>query len=42
MRKINAKKLDMTMLYEFILLVAVIVIVSIMVFSITEDSREDI
>jgi hypothetical protein len=42
MRKINAKKLDMTMLYEFILLVAVIVIVSIMVFQITEDSREDI
>ena len=42
MRKINEKKHDMSMLYEFILLVAVIVIVSIMVFSITEDSREDI
>jgi hypothetical protein len=36
------KKQDMTMLYEFILLVAVIVIVSIMVFTISEDSREDI
>jgi hypothetical protein len=36
------KKHDMTMLYEFILLVAVIVIVSIMVFTLTEDSRDDI
>ena len=42
MRKINEKKHDMSMLYEFILLVAVIVIVSIMVFTISEDSREDI
>ena len=38
----NTKKFDMYMLYEFILLVAVIVIVSIMVFTITEDSRADI
>ena len=38
----NTKKFDMSMLYEFILLVAVIVIVSIMVFTITEDSRTDI
>ena len=38
----KSKKFDMTMLYEFILLVAVIVIVSIMVFQISEDSREDI
>jgi len=38
----KSKKFDMTMLYEFILLVAVIVIVAIMVFQITEDSREDI
>jgi len=38
----NTKKFDMSMLYEFILLVAVIVIVSIMVFTITEDSRADI
>ena len=30
------------MLYEFILLVAVIVIVSLMVFTITEDGRADI
>jgi hypothetical protein len=32
----------MTMLYEFILLVAVIVIVSLLVFQVNEDSREDI
>lgn len=42
MRKINAKKFDMSMLYEFILLVAVIVIVAIMVFTITEDQRDEI
>jgi len=36
------KKHDMSMLYEFILLVAVITIISVMVFTITEDSREDI
>ena len=42
MRKINEKKHDMTMLHEFILLVAVIVIISIMVFTITEDVRVDI
>lgn len=38
----KSKKYDMTMLYEFILLVAVISIVSIMVFSINEDARTDI
>jgi hypothetical protein len=43
MYKIKKKqKQDMTMLYEFILLVAVIVIVSLLVFSISEDAREDI
>jgi len=44
MRSILAKKeskQDMTMLYEFILLVAVIVIVSLMVFQVSEDQRED-
>ena len=35
-------KKDMTMLYEFILLVAVIVIVSLMVFQVSEDSRDDL
>ena len=38
----RTQKYNMEMLYEFILLVAVIVIVSIMVFTITEDAREDI
>ena len=32
----------MTMLYEFILLVAVVIIVAIMVFSINEDARDDL
>jgi hypothetical protein len=36
------KKHDMTMLYEFILLVAVIVIVSLLVFQVNEDSRDDL
>jgi uncharacterized membrane protein len=36
------QKHDMTMLYEFILLVAVVVIVAIMVFQINEDARDDI
>ena len=38
----NTKKHNMAMLYEFILLVAVITIISVMVFTITEDSRDDI
>jgi hypothetical protein len=36
------KKHDMTMLYEFILLVAVIVIVSLLVFQINDDARDDL
>jgi hypothetical protein len=35
-------KYDMTMLYEFILLVAVIVIVSLLVFQVNEDARDDL
>jgi len=43
MRKIDAKKkFDMSMLYEFILLVAVIVIVSLLVFQVNEDARDDL
>jgi len=43
MRKIDAKKkFDMSMLYEFILLVAVIVIVSLLVFQVNEDTRDDL
>jgi hypothetical protein len=38
----NTSKYDMTMLYEFILLVAVIVIVSLLVFQVNEDAREDL
>lgn len=38
----SKRKFDMTMLYEFILLVAVIVIVSLMVFQVNEDQRDDI
>lgn len=38
----SRKKLDMTMLYEFILLVAVIVIVSLLVFQVNEDARDDL
>jgi len=38
----NTKKFDMSMLYEFILLVAVIVIVSLLVFQVNEDAREDL
>jgi hypothetical protein len=36
------QKHDMTMLYEFILLVAVIVIVALLVFQINDDARDDI
>lgn len=36
------KKRDMTMLYEFILLTAVIVIVSLLVFQVNEDARDDL
>ena len=43
MRKISqVKKYDMTMLYEFILLVAVITIVSLLVFQINDDARDDL
>jgi hypothetical protein len=35
-------KHDMSMLYEFILLVAVIVIVSLLVFQVNEDARDDL
>ena len=42
MRKINSKKFDMTMLYEFVLLVAVIVIVSLLVFQVNDDARDDL
>jgi hypothetical protein len=38
----KSKKFDMTMLYEFILLVAVIVIVSLLVFQVNEDARDDL
>jgi len=38
----NKIKHDMTMLYEFILLVAVIVIVSLLVFQINDDARDDL
>lgn len=38
----RTSKQDMTMLYEFILLVAVIVIVSLLVFQVNEDARVDL
>lgn len=38
----KTSKRDMTMLYEFILLVAVIVIVSLLVFQVNEDARDDL
>jgi len=38
----KTKKFDMTMLYEFIMLVAVISIVSLLVFQINDDARTDI
>ena len=41
MRKLT-KKLDMTMLTEFILLTAVIAIVALLVFNINEDTRDDL
>jgi uncharacterized membrane protein len=43
MKSISQKrKYDMTMLYEFILLVAVIVIVSLLVFQVNGDARDDL
>lgn len=43
MKSISQKrKYDMTMLYEFILLVAVIVIVSLLVFQVNDDARDDL
>jgi hypothetical protein len=42
MKKLTQKKQDMTMLYEFIMLVAIIVIVSLLVFNINEDARDDL
>jgi hypothetical protein len=41
-KQMRTKKFDMTMLYEFILLVAVIVIVSLLVFQVNEDARDDL
>ena len=35
-------KYDMTMLYEFIMLVAVISIVSLLVFQVNDDARDDL
>ncbi len=40
--KNTTKKFDMSMLYEFILLVAVITIVSLLVFQVNEDARDDL
>ena len=40
--EMDKKKRDMTMLYEFILLTAVIVIVSLLVFQVNEDARDDL
>lgn len=37
----KTKKFDMTMLYEFIMLVAVISIVSLLVFQVNSDARSD-
>jgi hypothetical protein len=42
MKKLTQKKQDMTMLYEFIMLVAVVVIVSLLVFNLNEDARDDL
>jgi len=36
------QKRDMTMLYEFIMLVAVISIVSLLVFQVNDDARDDL
>jgi hypothetical protein len=36
------QKFDMTMLYEFIMLVAVISIVSLLVFQVNDDARDDL
>ena len=41
MKSIVTKKYDMTMLYEFILLVAVITIVALLVFQLNNDARND-
>jgi hypothetical protein len=38
----KTNKHDMTMLYEFIMLVAVISIVSLLVFQVNEDARDDL
>ena len=40
--KTKSKKFDMTMLYEFIMLVAVISIVSLLVFQVNDDARDDL
>ena len=42
MRKLTEQKRDMTMLTEFIMLVAVIVIVALLVFTLNEDTRTDL
>jgi len=41
-KKKAKKKKDMGMLYEFILLVAVIAIVSLLVFQVNNDARDDL
>ncbi len=38
----KSKKHDMTMLYGFIMLVAVISIVSLLVFQVNDDARDDL
>jgi len=42
MKKLTQKKQDMTMLYEFIMLVAVVVIVALLVFNLNQDQRDDL
>lgn len=42
MKALSFKKKDMGLLYEFILLVAVISIVALLVFQVNEDARSDL
>ena len=42
LRSLIEKRFDMTMLYEFILLVAVISIAALLVFQVNDDARDDI
>ncbi len=41
-KKSGKKKKDMGMLYEFILLVAIVAIVSLLVFQVNDDARDDL